>query len=293
MTMKNILSIQKRKEDDQSKEEERQKRKAVLMAETGMTFEETQEEPEEEKEESKKTKKGKKAKEVEIDPEELERRKVEAAKKADIARYGRTWLWEDYLEDTDVVRKIWMDGSDAISRINPHVLEDIEDILIMDAFKGSKMTHEDIRRLVNSNLTVQRERAKMHQTQVEAEVVPDETTMTKYTAPVDIIEEGKIEDKRRTFMTPLRPHERIWNFEYDDEAKRPKHVLRPDADPAKCYIDGRVEKLVQKIRDLSAQLQTFTKDSWDRLNMHTLEIFKSFEKDEDTAYKTFMSTDNQ
>jgi hypothetical protein len=42
--MKNILSIQKRKEDDQIKEEERQKRKAVLMAETGMTFEETQEE---------------------------------------------------------------------------------------------------------------------------------------------------------------------------------------------------------------------------------------------------------
>jgi len=168
MTMKNILSIQKRKADDQVKDEERQKRKAVLMAETGMTFEETQEEPEEEKEESKKTKKGKKAKEVEIDPEELERRKVEAAKKADIAKYGRTWLWEDYLEDKDEVRKIWMDGSDAISRINPHVLEDIEDILIMEAFKGSKTTHEDIRRLVNSTLTVQRERAKMHQTQVEA-----------------------------------------------------------------------------------------------------------------------------
>ena len=64
MTMKNILSIQKRKADDLVKDEERQKRKAVLMAETGMTFEETQEEPEEEKEESKKTKKGKKAKEV-------------------------------------------------------------------------------------------------------------------------------------------------------------------------------------------------------------------------------------
>lgn len=41
MTMKNILSIQKRKADDLVKDEERQKRKAVLMAETGMTFEET------------------------------------------------------------------------------------------------------------------------------------------------------------------------------------------------------------------------------------------------------------
>ena len=45
-------------------------------------------------------------------------------------------------------------------------------------------------------------------------------------------------------MVPHRPHERIWNFEYDDPKTAPKHVLRPDADPKKCYIDGRVEKLI-------------------------------------------------
>ena len=65
--------------------------------------------------------------------------------------------------------------------------------------------------------------------------------------PVDILEEGKIEDQRRNFMVPLRPHDKIWNFVYDDEKQRPKHVLRPEADPAKCYIDGRVEKLLELI----------------------------------------------
>ena len=44
-------------------------------------------------------------------------------------------------------------------------------------------------------------------------------------------------------MNPVRPHEMIWNFIYDDEKSRPKHVLRPDANPAKCYIDGRIEAL--------------------------------------------------
>lgn len=58
------------------------------MAETGMTFEEGNDEPEEEEKEGKKAKKGKKAKEVEIDPEELERRRVIVAKAADIAKYG-------------------------------------------------------------------------------------------------------------------------------------------------------------------------------------------------------------
>lgn len=168
MTMRNILSIQQKKEEDRIKDEERQKRKAFLMAETGMTFEEGNDEPEEEKEEGKKTKKGKKAKVEEIDPEELERRKAAAAKAADIAKYGRTWLWEDYLEDNEANQKLWLDGADWISRINIQVLEDFEDKIIMEAFKGSQLTQEDIRKRVQHNLNVQRERAKMHQTEEEA-----------------------------------------------------------------------------------------------------------------------------
>ena len=77
MTMKNILRIKRLMEEDAIKEEERQQRKAILMAETGMTFSATLEEFEEEKDE-KKTKKGKKAKVEEIDPEEIERRKQAA-----------------------------------------------------------------------------------------------------------------------------------------------------------------------------------------------------------------------
>jgi hypothetical protein len=46
-TMKNILRIQRLKEDDNVKEAERQKRRAILMAETGMTFDDGEDEEEE------------------------------------------------------------------------------------------------------------------------------------------------------------------------------------------------------------------------------------------------------
>lgn len=75
--------------------------------------------------------------------------------------------------------------------------------------------------------------------------MPDETTTLQ--KPVDIMEEGKVEDGKRKFMNPLRPHEMIWNFQYDDEKNRPKHVIRPDACPQKCYIDGRVEQLLEHV----------------------------------------------
>lgn len=73
----------------------------------------------------------------------------------------------------------------------------------------------------------------------------------------DPIEEGKTEDKKRTFMVPFRPHQKIWNLDFNEEecheckdgqntgnccGERPKHVLRADADPAACYIDGRIKK---------------------------------------------------
>ena len=39
------------------------------------------------------------------------------------------------------------------------------------------------------------------------------------------------EDKKRKFITPLRPHKRIWNFIEDDEEHKVPHVLRANADP--------------------------------------------------------------
>lgn len=87
MTMKNILRIQNQKAEDKVKEEEKAKRKAVLLAETGISFDESHEEPEH-TEDKKDGKKGKKVKVEEIDPEVLEQRRQAALKAADIAKYG-------------------------------------------------------------------------------------------------------------------------------------------------------------------------------------------------------------
>lgn len=87
MTMKNILRIQREKAADEKADSERQKRKALLMAETGITFSEEKEPEPEEDNKKAKAKKGGKKKE-EIDPEELERRKEAKKLEAEIAKYG-------------------------------------------------------------------------------------------------------------------------------------------------------------------------------------------------------------
>lgn len=128
----------------------------------------------------------------------------------------------------------------------------------------------------------------MTQEEEEKNTVPDENA--KVVQPVDIIEQGKVEDGKRKFMVPLRPHEMIWNFFYDDEKTKPEHVMRADSAPHKCYIDGRCEKLMEHIETLSELLKTFTPERWEKLNYHTLEIFKSLEKDSEAAYQSWLAT---
>lgn len=86
-------------------------------------------------------------------------------------------------------------------------------------------------------------------------------------------------DKKREFMAPLRPHERIWNFEIEDEDEAVDHVLRPGADPRKSYIDGRIEKLLEKIERLGTHLRVHDETRWGMLAERTWEIFDAQEKD--------------
>lgn len=161
--------------------------------------------------------------------------------------------------------------------INGQVLEDVEDFLILRGFRALKLTNVEITKKIEERLQQQRERAKMAQEKEEKEQESEEVAMgetQKKKDHADIFEEGKLEDKNRKFMEPLRPHERIWNFEWDREERRPKHVLRPEADPTKCYIDGRVEKLLSLIDETGAQLISTDVERWQRLVGLVLDIFK-------------------
>ena len=69
---------------------------------------------------------------------------------------------------------MWNFGADALSRINPHVIEDIEDFIILQGFSGM-LTQSDIEKRVEYNLAEQRGRSKMHQAKSDAGKVIDET----------------------------------------------------------------------------------------------------------------------
>lgn len=67
-----------------------------------------------------------------------------------------------------------LEGARMISTINGQVLEDIEDIIILRAFRAMKLTNTEINKRIEDRLHQQRERAKMQQEKEEKEQEPED-----------------------------------------------------------------------------------------------------------------------
>lgn len=85
-------------------------------------------------------------------------------------------------------------------------------------------------------------------------------------------EEERLHDKNRNFLNQMRPPY-CWNFAEDGDKKTP-HVLRHNAKPQECYIDGRVESLLEDIESIGLHLQRHEDKKWETLRNFTLKIFK-------------------
>jgi hypothetical protein len=100
----------------------------------------------------------------------------------------------------------------------------------------------------------------------------------------EIEEQEKESDKRRKFLNYMKPPF-CWNFflkdeETGEEETKIPHVLRSEAEPQKCYIDGRVESVLQDINEIGFHLTRHEEIRWKKLREFTIEIFKSESKNE-------------
>jgi hypothetical protein len=143
-----------------------------------------------------------------------------------------------------------MQAAEKLRHINAHVIQDIEDFIMLEAFKGK--TLDQIKKLVEAD-TNSRKKKKGKSKEEE--------------------EEEKVEDKKRRFLSFMRPPY-IWNF-FEDGLEAQHHILRAEADPAKCYADGRVESLMADITQLGFHLTKHEEQRWKMLVQYTLDIFKA------------------
>lgn len=156
-------------------------------------------------------------------------------------------IWEGYFHPSKTDQ--WTSAYEKLRHINAHVIQDIEDFIMLEAFKGKSL--EQIRKLIEADLTLRKKKKGKSKEEEEEE---------------------KQEDKKRRFLMMMRPPY-IWNF--FEEGDETPHILRAEADPAKCYQDGRIESLMADITQLGFHLTKHEEERWNRLVKSTIEIFKA------------------
>jgi hypothetical protein len=63
-----------------------------------------------------------------------EEQEKKEAEKRDIKEWGRTWIWEGYF-NTKITDK-WLETATMLKHVNDHVLQDIEDSIILKGLKN-------------------------------------------------------------------------------------------------------------------------------------------------------------
>ena len=79
-----------------------------------------------------------------------------------------------------------------------------------------------------------------------------------------------MKDNDNEYVKKRRPPE-LWNF---PKIVEEKHTFRVIAEPKKCYVDGRIEDLEEKIRVLSQHLEQFKAPHWIELVSRTIDALK-------------------
>lgn len=63
-----------------------------------------------------------------------EGQREEMLAEAERKKYGRYWVWESYFNEKN--KQLWLDTAEALKHINDQVLEDIQDFILLEVFKG-------------------------------------------------------------------------------------------------------------------------------------------------------------
>jgi len=174
---------------------------------------------------------------------------AEQAEKKERAEYGRLWVWESYFNEKN--KQQWLDTAEKLKHINVHVLQDIEDHILLKAFHNEKA--DKIKQHIDED---QARRIAMKKNQMAEEQA---TEYDKVSAE---------HTKKRRFMNSIRPPH-YWNFFEDGkDEEKVAHVLRHNADPAMCYEDGRVTDILENINEIGHNLRGYEEVKWKTLFKH-------------------------
>lgn len=205
--------------------------------------------------------------EPERDPEAIAAEE-ELKEEEEREEFGRYWIWEEYFSENK--RELWQASAELMCNVNEHVLQDIQDHILMKIFKLQKK--EDFKQM-HDQIQDMKKTKEFDSMQRTMQTLKKKAEKEEH----ELTENARFDDehKKRSFCVQLRPPF-VWNF-FGEEEERLEHLIDPLADPEQSYKyeeENRITKLLQASIDLGINLKTHDADRWKSLVEYTIEIFK-------------------
>jgi hypothetical protein len=168
----------------------------------------------------------------------------------------RMWIWERYIREID--RPVWERLSYEVGNTNIMVQEDVLDFIIAKFIKRRHVKPtKELRPPFIWNYSVDKNRY----VKVEEVVDADDSLAQIIAKPDDPADQSHVE----------------------------RH-FREQARPLDCYIDGRIQRILDEVERLAISMVAFKKESWALL---VIQVIKTFEETLPTLEEGRISTDEE
>ena len=121
-----------------------------------------------------------------------EQQKAERMEELERRRYGRLWMQEGYFNEKHSGQ--WLEAAEILKTVNEHVLEDIEDYILLEGFAG----------LDKAKITEIVEADQLQRIKERKALLPKGKDDKFYKAALE-------EMKKRKFLDQMRPPQ-VWGF---------------------------------------------------------------------------------
>ncbi|CAI2360951.1 unnamed protein product [Moneuplotes crassus] len=223
--------------------------------------------------------------EDEEDEEQKEYREFKKQKEKEEAehkKYGRKWIWQNYISENR--KDDWLNVAEDLRHINDHVIQDIQDFILISAFPKEKQTKR-------TELAKDVEGLLLESEEVKAKEDPEEIKKVKETRDFELsLRPPYIWNFKETRMDveekikaddPLKTQEEIEKERLEEEAKKEvaPYLINPNALPESCYKyeedihTNRVTKLLKDLENLTYNLRNHEQQKWKTLTDLCIDIF--------------------
>ena len=200
----------------------------------------------------------------------------------EMKKYGRKWIWQNYISENR--KNDWLNVAEDLRHINDHVIQDIQDFILISAFPQQKQKDRKLLGTEVEGLLVNSEKVKNKDDPEELKHVKKQRDFELSLRPPYVwnFEETRIDKEEKIKLeNPLKSQEVIEKEKAEAEARKEvePYLINQNANPIQCYEEeevihtNRVSKFLKDLDNLTYNLKSHEEQKWRTLTDLCIDIF--------------------